>query len=164
MQNTFRLKNWALSLYLDWATGHSIFDESYSRYFYGTFTNNYALAKDVLKAWKKPGDKTKYAKFYANDSNWGNDNYNRRATNTFTYKGDYLCLREITLQYSLPSKLFTKVGLKGVTLTVSGNNLCYFTEVKGISPEMGSSTTYDGDVFYNYPPIRRFSFGVRLIF
>ena len=68
------------------------------------------------------------------------------------------------LQYSLPSKLFTKVGLKGVTLTVSGNNLCYFTEVKGISPEMGSSTTYDGDVFYNYPPIRRFSFGVRLIF
>ena len=44
------------------------------------------------------------------------------------------------------------------------NNLCYFTEVKGISPEMGSSTTYDGDVFYNYPPIRRFSFGVRLIF
>lgn len=85
----------------------------------------------MLKAWKKPGDKTKYAKFYANDSNWGNDNYNRRATNTFTYKGDYLCLREITLQYSLPSKLFTKVGLKGVTLTVSGNNLCYFTEVKG---------------------------------
>ena len=104
-------------------------------------------AKDVLKAWKKPGDKTKYAKFYANDSNWGNDNYNRRATNTFTYKGDYLCLREITLQYSLPSKLFTKVGLKGVTLTVSGNNLYYFTEVKGISPEMGSSTTYDGSVF-----------------
>lgn len=164
LQNSFRLKNWTLSLYLDWATGHSIFDESYSRYFYGTFTNNYALAKDVLKAWKKPGDKTKYAKFYANDSNWGNDNYNRRATNTFTYKGDYLCLREITLQYSLPSKLFTKVGLKGVTLTVSGNNLYYFTEVKGISPEAGSSTTYDGDVFYNYPPIRRFSFGVRLIF
>ena len=56
------------------------------------------------------------------------------------------------------------MGLKGVTLTVSGNNLYYFTEVKGISPEMGSSTTYDGSVFYNYPPIRRFSFGVRLIF
>ena len=167
MQNSFRLKNWTLSLYLDWATGHSIFDESYSRYFYGTFTNNYALAKDVLKAWKKPGDKTKYAKFYANDSNWGNDNYNRSPTNTFTYKGDYLCLREITLQYSLPSKLFTKVGLKGVTLTVSGNNLCYFTEVKGISPETGASTTYEGsgdNAYYNYPPIRRFSFGVRLIF
>ena len=167
LQNSFRLKNWTLSLYLDWATGHSIFDESYSRYFYGTFTNNYALAKDVLKAWKKPGDKTKYAKFYANDSNWGNDNYNRSPTNTFTYKGDYLCLREITLQYSLPSKLFTKVGLKGVTLTVSGNNLCYLTEVKGISPETGASTTYEGsgdNAYYNYPPIRRFSFGVRLIF
>ena len=54
LSNTFRLKNWTLSVYLDWAMGHSIFDESYSRYFYGTFTNNYALAKDVLKAWKNP--------------------------------------------------------------------------------------------------------------
>lgn len=169
LNNTFRLKNWTLSIYLDWATGHSIFDESYSRYFYGTFTNNYALAKDVLKCWKQPGDKTKYAKFWANDSNWGNDNYNRRATNTFTYKGDYLCIREITLQYSLPKQLLSKVGLKGVTLTVSGNNLHYFTEAKGISPEMGASTTYEGDetkdnVYYNYPPIRRISFGVRLTF
>lgn len=164
LSNTFRLKNWTLSIYLDWAMGHSIFDESYSRYFYGTFTNNYALAKDVLKAWKKPGDRTKYAKFWANDSNWGNNNYNRAPTNVFTYKGDYLCIREITLQYALPARLFTKVGLKGVTFTLSGNNLHYFTETQGISPEQGSATTYDGDVFYNYPPIRRISFGIKLTF
>ena len=55
------------------------------------------------------------------------------------------------------------MGVKGVTLTVSGNNLHYFTEVQGISPERGSDTTYDAD-YYNYPPIRRLSFGVRLIF
>lgn len=162
--NTFRYKNLSLSVYLDWAVGHSIFDESFSRYFYGTFTNNYALANDVLKAWKQPGDKTRYAKFWANDSNWGNDNYNRAPTNTFTYKGDYLCIREVTLQYSLPKHLFTKVGVKGVTFTVSGNNLYYFTYTKGISPENGASTTYDGTVFHNYPPIRRISFGARLIF
>ena len=143
--------------------GHSIFDSSYNRYFFGTFTNNYALAREVLKCWKKPGDDTRFAKFWANDSNWGNDNYNRDRNNNFTYKGDYLCIREITLQYSLPKKLFTKVGVKGVTLTVSGNNLHYFTEVQGISPERGSDTTYDAD-YYNYPPIRRLSFGVRLIF
>ena len=163
LNNTFRLKNWSLSIYLDWAVGHSIFDSSYNRYFFGTFTNNYALAREVLKCWKKPGDDTRFAKFWANDSNWGNDNYNRDRNNNFTYKGDYLCIREITLQYSLPKKLFTKVGVKGVTLTVSGNNLHYFTEVQGISPERGSDTTYDAD-YYNYPPIRRLSFGVRLIF
>ena len=162
-QNTFRYYNWTLAVYLDWAIGHSIFDESYARYFYGTFTNNYALARDVLKAWKKPGDDTKYARFYANDSNWGNDNYNRKAASTFTYKGDYLCLREITLQYSMPSKLFKKVGLKGVTFTLSGNNLYYFTEVKGISPEAGTSSTYE-EAYNNYPPIRRVSLGVRLVF
>lgn len=161
--NTFRYKNLSLDIYLDWATGHSIFDESYQRYFYGTYTNNYALASDVLKAWKKPGDKTKYAKFNANDSAWGNDNYNRRPSNVFTYKGDYLCLREVTLQYRLDEKLLKKSRINSITFTLSGNNLYYFTQVKGISPEMGSSSSYDGS-YNNYPPVRRVSFGVRLTF
>ena len=87
LNNTFRLKSWTLSIYLDWAVGHSIFDSSYNRYFFGTFTNNYALAREVLKCWKKPGDDTRFAKFWANDSNWGNDNYNRDRNNNFTYKG-----------------------------------------------------------------------------
>ncbi len=162
LNNTFRYKDFSLSIYLDWATGHSIFDESYSRYFYGTFTNNYALAKDVLNCWQKPGDKTKYAKYWANDSNWGNRNFTRRS-NVFTYKGDYLCIREVTLQYTIPSRLTERIGLHGATFTLGGNNLYYFTAAKGISPERGTASTYNAD-YYNYPPIRRISFGVRLTF
>ncbi len=161
--NTLRWKNLTFSFYLDWATGHSIQDKSFQRYFYNTFTGNYALAKDVLKCWTQPGDDTKYARFYANDSGWGNDNYNRNS-NVFTYDADYLCLREITLQYSLPKHLLKKLGIHGVTFTLSGNNLYYWTEVPdGTSPETGASSTYDSG-YYNYPPIRRISFGVRLTF
>ena len=163
LNNDFAYKNFKFTVYLDWAMGHSIFDDSFQRYFYGTYTNNYALASDVLKAWKKKGDDTKYARFYANDSAWGNDNYNR-VSNVFTYKGDYLCLREVSVQYSLPKKIFNRSKIDDVTLSVSGNNLYYFTAVKGISPEQGTSSTYDGDSYSNYPPIRRITFGVRMTF
>jgi len=163
LTNNFRYKNWTLSIYLDWAMGHVIFDEAYNRYFYSTYTCNYALAAEVLKCWKQEGDQTRFAKFTANDSAWGNDNYNRSVNDIFTYKGDYLCIREISLQYSMPEKLFKKNILKGVTFTLSGNNLYYFTQVKGISPEMGTASTY-GDGYNNYPPVRRVSFGAKLVF
>ena len=165
MSNDFRLKNWTLSIYVDWAVGHSIYDGSFARYFYSTYTCNYALAKDVLKCWKQEGDKTKYARFYANDSAWGNDNFNRDQTGSFsvfTYKGDYLCLRDVTLQYSLPEKILRKAKIKGVTLSLSGNNLKYFTAVKGITPEVGTSQTYGG--YNNYPPIRRINMGAKVTF
>lgn len=161
--NDFRYKNFTLSIYMDWALGHSIYDLSYNRYFFSTYTMNYALAEEVKNCWKKPGDNTRLARFYANDSAWGNDNYNRKANNIFTYKGDYLCLREVSLQYALPEKALRNTPFKGLSVTVSGNNLHYFTAVKGISPERGTSSTYDED-YNNYPPIRRVSLGVKLTF
>lgn len=52
--NTFTYKNFSLHVYLDYALGHSIHDTSLARYFYSTFTGNYALAKDVLDCWGGP--------------------------------------------------------------------------------------------------------------
>ena len=161
--NDFRIKDFTLSIYMDWALGHSIYDESYNRYFFSTYTMNYALAEEVKNCWKKPGDKTHLAKFTANDSAWGNDNYNRSANQIFTYKGDYLCIREVSLQYTIPEKVLRKTPFKGVSVNIAGNNLHYFTAVKGISPEIGTNSTYK-EGYNNYPPIRRISFGVKLTF
>ena len=166
LNNDFRFGNLTFGVYLDWAVGHSIFDDAYSRYFYSTYTCNYALAAEVLKCWKQEGDQTRFAKFTANDSAWGNDNFNRSQTGSFsvfTYKGDYLCIREVSLRYSLPEKWLRNTRVKGVELSLAGNNLYYFTAVKGISPEIGTSNTYDSN-YHNYPPIRRISFGAKLTF
>lgn len=163
ISNTFRYKALSLNIYLDYAVGHSINDTSYQRYFFATFSCNYALAEAVKDCWKQTGDVTRYAKFWANDSGAGQDNYNRDS-NVFTYKGDYLCLRELSLSYSLPEKWLKKVGVEGLQITLSGNNLHYFTVVKGISPEIGTSSTYDSSGYNNYPPVRRVSIGAKLTF
>ena len=116
----------------------------------------------MKKTWQKPGDKTKYARFSGNDSDDTNRNF-RTVSNVFTTKADYLCLREISLQYNVPAEKLKKLGIYGLAVTLSGNNLHYFTKVKGISPETGTASTYSSS-YFSYPPIRRFSLGVKLTF
>lgn len=161
LNNSFTYKNFSLNIFLDWALGHSINNQSESRYFMNTFAYNYMLVNDVKKCWKQPGDNTKYARFTANDPDDGNGNW--RTSNIFNYKGDYLCIREISLQYNVPVTKLAKLGIKALSFTLAGNNLHYFTAVKGVSPEVGTSSTYDKS-YYNYPPIRKYSIGAKVTF
>lgn len=160
--NTVRWKNFTLNLHLDWALGHSINQNSEMRYFMNTFANNYAIIDEVKKCWKQEGDQTKYARFTANDPDDGNANFSR-TSNIFNYKGDYLCLREIALSYTIPGVIVSKLGVQNMTLTLAGNNLHYFTAVRGVSPEIGTNSTYSSK-YYNYPPIRKISFAVKVTF
>lgn len=162
LNNNFIYKNFSLNIFLDWALGHSINQNSEMRYFMNTFQNNYSLIEEVKKCWTQPGDNTKYARFSANDPDIGNSNFSR-TSNIFNYKGDYLCIREVSLQYSVPAKTIAKLGMQDLAVTLSGNNLHYFTAVKGVSPEVGASTTYNAN-YYNYPPIRRYAIGVKVTF
>ncbi|NDW08561.1 TonB-dependent receptor [Dysgonomonas sp. 520] len=162
LNNSFRYKDFSLNIFLDWAIGHSINDNSYMRYFMNTFSYNYALAEDVKKCWKQEGDNTKYARFTPDDPNDGNRNFTR-TSNVFNYKGDYLCIRDISLQYHVPAKAISKLGMHALTITLSGSNLHYFTAVKGISPEVGTSSTYS-DSYNNYPATRRYALGIKATF
>ncbi|MDD3063240.1 MAG: TonB-dependent receptor [Massilibacteroides sp.] len=162
LTNNFSYKNFSFSIFLDWALGHSINNNSEMRYFMNTFANNYTLIDEVKQCWTQPGDKTKYARFTANDPDDGNANFSR-TSNIFNYKGDYLCIREIVFQYTVPTQIISKFGIHNLVFTLSGNNLHYFTAVKGVSPEVGASTTYNSS-YYNYPPIRKYAIGVKVTF
>lgn len=162
LNNNFSLKNFSLNIFLDWALGHSINHNSEMRYFMNTFANNYTIIDKVKQTWTQPGDNTKYARFTANDPDDGNANFSR-TSNIFNYKGDYLCIREVTLQYNIPNKSIKKFGMENLAFTLTGNNLHYFTAIEGVSPEVGASTTYGGG-YYNYPPIRKYSVGVKVTF
>lgn len=162
LNNSFTYKGFSLNVFVDWAVGHYINDNSYMRYFMNTFQNNYTLVDEVKKCWTKPGDETIYARFTSNDPDDGNKNFSR-TSNIFNYKGDYLCIREVSLQYNIKPEYLKKFGMYGLTFILSGNNLYYFTKVKGISPEVGASTTYSSS-YFNYPPIRRLAIGAKITF
>ena len=173
MNNTFKFKNLTLSVYLDYALGHSIYNYQYTRCFQTSMGNcNWNLVYDALNTWQKPGDDTKFARLTPNDADGGNRNYSR-ISNINVQKADYLCLRDVTLSYDLPLRWIRKVGLGRLTVSVSGNTLCYWTGVKGISPEsasVGSSTgmysvtSSSATSFNNYPPTRKVLFGLKATF
>lgn len=168
--NTFRYKNWTLNIYMDYALGHSVRNDMQMRYFQSTMGNcNYNLVNEVKECWRQPGDKTRYARFTANDTDWGNRNYGR-TSNIFVEKADYLCLRDISLSYALPKAWLKRLRIKDVTFTVSGNTLCYWTAVHGVSPEAATtgslytaSSTYDTE-YSPYPPTRKVLFSAKLTF
>lgn len=162
VNNTFTYKGFTFNIYLDFALGHSISNGLLQRQMCNFMGGNTSLPREILKCWNvgDDPDKAKYARFSGNDSDDLNKNF-RDNSDVFTQKGDYLCIREVSLQYSLPQSMLTKTRLKNVTFTLAGNNLHYFTKIIGMSPELGSASTYS-EGFYTYPPIRKFSIGCRI--
>jgi hypothetical protein len=137
---------------------------AYERFFMNTFAYNYALVDQVKDTWSPDNRGAKYARLTANDPGDGSNNFSgQRTSSQVNFKGDYLCIREITLNYNVPSTITDKLGMQKLNVYLSGNNLHYFTALIGASPEAGAATTYDND-YFNYPPIRRYSFGVSATF
>nr|HPL95122.1 hypothetical protein [Paludibacteraceae bacterium] len=73
-------------------------------------------------------------------------------------KGDYLAIREVTLRYNMPKQLLQKTPLKDVTLSVTGANLTYLTNYRGLAPEEGG--TDNG----RYPLSRTYTFNINVKF
>ncbi len=81
---------------------------------------------------------------------------NFRNSTLFTYKGDYLSFRQLSLSYSLPRKLINKAKIEKLDLSVTGQNLGYLTAAKTMSSPEGGGIV---DAGYSLP--RTFTFGLK---
>ena len=83
----------------------------------------------------------------------------------FYEKGDYLALRELTLNYNLPKTWISKVGMTDASVYVTGQNLFYITGYTGVSPEPAVDTTYGRGIDNGrYPTPRTVLFGLSVTF
>jgi TonB-linked SusC/RagA family outer membrane protein len=169
MGNAFTYKNLTLDIYVDWTLGHAIRNTWLQRNIRNFFDSNTTIPAEVKKAYDPEGNgygiadasKAKYARFGGNDADELNNNY-RDPSNTFVQKGDFLCIRDISLQYDVPKDLLKRYNFSALSFILSGHNLGYITDVIGLSPEVGGNV-YASD-YNTYPTIRRFSLGLRLTF
>ncbi|MCI1640555.1 MAG: TonB-dependent receptor [Bacteroidales bacterium] len=175
INNTFHYKNLSLNIYLDYALGHSIYNYMKSRFFQNTLGNcNSNLDKMVYDCWTHPGDNAKYARFFANDADFGNRNFSRESDFNVE-KADYLCIRDVSLYYDFPSKWTDRIHMKKLSVGITGNTLYYFTGVSGsVSPETGmgagssdsmysvvSTSSSNGNFF---PAVRKILLNVKITF
>ncbi|WP_080239670.1 SusC/RagA family TonB-linked outer membrane protein [Spirosoma rigui] len=123
-------------------------DGAYDRY-------NLLALQPGWSRWEKPGDVATHPKYVIG----GNKNA-QRPSSRFLESGNYLRLRNITLNYNLPKALVSRAKLSNVRLSASADNLFTVTKFSGIDPDV----TETGEVGTKYPFSKKFVFGVQLSF
>lgn len=118
---------------------------------------------DVLNTWTVNNPNAPLPRFYwANQGrNYATDASGNNPPANMWEKGDYIALRELTLNYQFTPEMLTKAfnnKVKGISLFVTGSNLVYFTKYSGTFPEVGG---FDNG---RYPLPRRLTLGAQLTF
>jgi hypothetical protein len=72
----------------------------------------------------------------------------------------YLRLKNITLSYTFPGAVFSKIKAKDLSLYVSAENVFTITDYEGSDPERSGTT---GN-YVQYPQARIFNFGLTIKF
>ncbi|MBD3617776.1 MAG: TonB-dependent receptor [Gracilimonas sp.] len=163
LTNNFNYKNFDLGVLLQFVSGNDIYNGG-GRYqsANGDFFDN--QTKDQLNRWQEPGDVTDVPEARLFGSNGSNP------SSRYISDGSYLRLKSVTLGYTLPQDLLSKLQLRDVRIYMTGLNLLTFTDYEGWDPEVNTDL-YDlsnnlniGNDFYSAPQARTISFGINIGF
>ena len=161
MTNNFRIGNFDVSFLLQGVQGVTVFNGDI--FYNESHKYNRAYMENRWVSDTHRGDgKTPYAK----------NGYDIMLTDLGLQDASYLCLRDLTVGYTLPKKSARKLGLNGLRFYVTGSNLFYLwsDDYKGINPESRmtsgnyASPLIDGYQRGGFPLTSTFTFGIDLNF
>ncbi|MEP7093322.1 MAG: SusC/RagA family protein, partial [Flavobacterium sp.] len=158
--NNFKYKNVDLSIFLQGTTGNKLMNLTKAS---GTMNSNLGVnylseAADFYSAENLDGAYPTPSKY---------DNINNAVSSRFIEDGSYLRIQNVTIGYSLPSDLISKIKLSRLRLYATVQNLYTFTKYTGYDPEVGS---YNQDALLSgvdngrYPTPRQISLGLNVEF
>lgn len=131
----------------------------------GNIDSNQRL--EAFNYWRQPGDQNVLPSPLFQDTA-------DQTSTRFLEKGDYLRLRTLTLDYSLPRKFLDGFGINSFRFFASGQNILTVSGFRG-DPEIGlgsAETSQQGDAgfvsgafnLFSYPQSRSYTFGVEVGF
>lgn len=148
-------KELTLSARFDYALGFTVIDWK-TPWIMGNMQGTYNTITDTKQTWSPENMGGKYP-IYTWADQLGKRNY-ARSSSMFMYNGNYLALRELSLSYRLPSLWVNKLGISNLEVSVTGQNLGYFTEADHMhSPENSNNNG-------GYPLPRSVIFGLSVSF
>ena len=151
--NTFTYKGFSLSAFFYFQYGNKVFDnEAYQYMDDGAGGLTGAIVATQLNRWQKPGDITSVPKPTLTSDT--------QVSTRYLFDGSYIRLRNLTLGYSFPTELVSKIGLTGLRIFAQGQNLLTITKYPGLDPEVN----YTGTAFYSYPSSKTWTIGLDIKF
>lgn len=149
--NSFRYKDFDFSFLVTYSYGGKFYDGNYAGLMhYGAYGT--AWHTDIRQRWQKPGDVTNVPKIQNAVAN--QDGQSSR----YLMDGSYLNIKNVTLSYSVPKTVTSKIGIPGATFYANVDNVVLFTAKKGMDPQRSFNGTSDA----SFPPFRTFTVGLNL--
>ena len=133
--------------------GGKIYDSSYSSLM--SISRGRSFHADLLDAWTPSNTSSDIPRIQYGDS------YAAYTSDRFLVSGSYLSLQDVTLGYTLPRALCSKIGINKVRVYATGSNLWLWSKRQGLDPRQ-SITGATSNAYYS--PIRTISGGITVTF
>jgi len=179
LTNSVTWKNINLSFLIDFKSGGDIYSGTNVRMTEDGFTKQTLLGREgeapltingVVQTGTDPDGKPMYSPFTKTLAPGEAANYwsqlGERAQENFVYDASYIKLRQVTLGYIFPSKLFTKTPVRSLMLSFVARNLAILHKnVPNIDPEATyTSSNAQGLDYFGMPATRTYGFNLRATF
>ena len=142
-------KGFDLGVFFQGVSGADVFDATYRQ---DIASGNYPTW--VLQRWTGEGSSNTVPTL-GKSENWV-------CSDMYIQDGSYLRLKNITLGYTLPHSLTSKVGLSRLRIYARAENLFTWTKYWGFDPEIGSGSTSLGVDYGVYPQARTYTLGFNI--
>ncbi len=154
-------KGFNLTALFSYSLGGYGYDGNYASLMHDGQIGSNNWHKDIQNAWKQEGDITDVPAITGSLTAPINYSDANRTSDRFVTSTNYLALNNVMLSYNFSDRLLESVGIKGLRLYVSGDNLWVNTKRQGFYPntsEVGASSRYQ------YVALSSFTGGVNIKF
>ena len=159
---SLRFYGFDLSAQLSFQLGGRYYDGTYQALMHTQSSAGQAWHMDALKAWSPENPDSNIPRLD------GNATVGQTAVDNYLISSNYLSVNNVTFGYTLPKKMVKKIGLEGLRVYVSGDNLAVVSARQGVDPRfsmgLGSYTSGSGLNSGNYSAMRTVAGGVTLTF
>ena len=137
--------------------GGKIYDNGYASFMSGLQSDDIGanIHADILNAWTPENTQTDVPRLSTSDQ------YPNSLSTRFLTSSNYLSLNNVTIGYTLPKSLTSKLMISDVRIYFSGENLALWSKRKGLDPRQSFTAS---NSYTTYSPIRCLSGGIRLSF
>lgn len=146
-----------LSASFAYQAGGRIMDYGYQNLMHAGSEVGHAWHKDVLNAWTPTNTNTSVPALYTVG---GSYRYAASTSTRWLTSSNYVSLNNVTIGYTLPSKLSKKLYLSSVRFYGAAENVALWSRRKGLDPRQGFTSSENS----TYSPMRTISGGVRVEF
>jgi len=147
-------KGFDFSMMLQGTVGNDVYDATRR-----TDLRYINLPAYMLSRWTGEGSSNTIPRF-----SFSNANGNWLSSDLYVKNGDYMRVKNMTLGYTLPKRLVSRVFIANLRMYVAAENLLTFTKYEGFDPEISSGGTSLGIDRGIYPQARTYTVGVNLSF